>query len=319
MQLDKTAIAIRERSSREIFDLTLVVLRNYWQPLLAVSLLAALPVMVFNVWILSWMLGEDAYLAAEANPAAESYIRIRYLAHLAGLCIIQFPLVSLPVTIYLGSRIFYEPITIAGVFRKLGSIWGRCTWVLGIYRLGVVTLGLIVFINRADASDPAKEILIAGAVGLALLIRSVRPFAPEILALELCPLKSEQPQRITYSQRSKSLHRMGESDNIGRFLSTSIVGLMLGAMLTGLFLFSKGFSTGNWTWTAWADYLYFPVMLWAVGLYLAVYRFLAYLDTRIRQEGWEIELRLKAEAGRMQGVHSPSSVPSRGSLEKAAS
>jgi hypothetical protein len=45
---------------------------------------------------------------------------------------------------------------------------------------------------------------------------------------------------------------------------------------------------------------YLPLSAWLVAGYLAVVRFLQYLDLRIRREGWEIELQLRAEAARLQ-------------------
>ena len=42
-----------------------------------------------------------------------------------------------------------------------------------------------------------------------------------------------------------------------------------------------------------------PLALWITAMYLTVVRFLSYLDLRIRYEGWEVELRMRAEANRM--------------------
>jgi hypothetical protein len=42
-----------------------------------------------------------------------------------------------------------------------------------------------------------------------------------------------------------------------------------------------------------------PVVLWIVGGYMTVVRFLGYLDLRIRREGWEVELTMRAEAARL--------------------
>ena len=38
---------------------------------------------------------------------------------------------------------------------------------------------------------------------------------------------------------------------------------------------------------------------WIVAVYFAVVRFLSYLDGRIRNEGWEVELLLRAQRGRL--------------------
>jgi hypothetical protein len=45
--------------------------------------------------------------------------------------------------------------------------------------------------------------------------------------------------------------------------------------------------------------LYFPLALWLVVGYFTVVRFLSYLDLRIRREGWEVELLMRAERTRL--------------------
>ena len=48
-----------------------------------------------------------------------------------------------------------------------------------------------------------------------------------------------------------------------------------------------------------ADFTVFlPLAAWLVVGYFAVVRFLCYLDLRIRREGWEVELLLRAEGAR---------------------
>ena len=42
-----------------------------------------------------------------------------------------------------------------------------------------------------------------------------------------------------------------------------------------------------------------PVAGWLTAAFMTVVRFLNYLDTRIRHEGWEVELRLRAEGKRI--------------------
>ncbi len=39
--------------------------------------------------------------------------------------------------------------------------------------------------------------------------------------------------------------------------------------------------------------------MWIVATFTAVVRFLGYLDLRIRFEGWEVELRMRAEGSRL--------------------
>ena len=50
--------------------------------------------------------------------------------------------------------------------------------------------------------------------------------------------------------------------------------------------------------------IFTPLSMWATATFLAVVRFLSYLDVRIRQEGWEVELRLRAEGARLMELQS---------------
>ena len=45
----------------------------------------------------------------------------------------------------------------------------------------------------------------------------------------------------------------------------------------------------------------YPLALWLVACLSVMVRFLVYLDTRIRLEGWEVELAMQAEALRQFG------------------
>ena len=46
--------------------------------------------------------------------------------------------------------------------------------------------------------------------------------------------------------------------------------------------------------------LYYPLALWLVMGFFAVVRFLGYLDLRIRREGWEVELMMRAEGAQLE-------------------
>ena len=50
----------------------------------------------------------------------------------------------------------------------------------------------------------------------------------------------------------------------------------------------------DWEWGPVMLHLCFPVTLWLVAGYFAVVRFMCYLDLRIRREGWEVELIMRA-------------------------
>ena len=58
---------------------------------------------------------------------------------------------------------------------------------------------------------------------------------------------------------------------------------------------------GQWEWAFDRPTytFYFQLALWIVVAYFTVVRFLGYLDLRIRREGWEVELIMRAERARL--------------------
>jgi hypothetical protein len=76
-------------------------------------------------------------------------------------------------------------------------------------------------------------------------------------------------------------------------------GMLLGQW--GLVGFLWALSSGQWEWSFLKPMftLYFQLSLWIVVCYFTIVRFLTYLDLRIRREGWEVELRMRAERARL--------------------
>ena len=58
---------------------------------------------------------------------------------------------------------------------------------------------------------------------IALVIRGSKPYVPEMILLELCPLRSKDPGQITLSKRSRALHRAAGGDASGRWVGTSVM------------------------------------------------------------------------------------------------
>ena len=300
MQLDRTEIVIRARSALELLDLSLLVLKKHAVQIAVTSALLGLPLLVLDVICVAWMLGEDTLLVAERMDDPLGAMRWRHSAHLIALFVMQFPLISLPTTVFLGNQIFYEPMPIRKLLRRLWPIAGRSVLVLGILRLGLAGLVLELFVNADVAFDWLIEFwLLFGLAAVGIIFRAGWPFAPEIIGLELCPLRSHQADQISYAARSRNLHRLLMTDHVARFIGAASFSSLLFLTLISGQLFIMGASTGDWQWNWWFDHVSLPLTMWFVGLFMAVFRFLSYLDSRIRLEGWEIELRLKAEAARM--------------------
>ena len=86
------------------------------------------------------------------------------------------------------------------------------------------------------------------------------------------------------------------------------IGLALASLLIGGALVASFWLTlwtvisqlsGRWHSLETAYAWYLPIALWMVIGFFAVVRFLSYLDLRIRREGWEVELMLRAAATRL--------------------
>ncbi len=308
MQLDKTEIVIRQRSALELLDLAMRVLRRHGLEVAAACALFGLPLLIADVWLSAWMFSEDAVLAAEQIAEPQIYLRWRHGVHLLVLFLFQFPLISLPATIFLGDQVFFASPTIKQLLAKLSGIWMQTLWVLGICRLGLVSLVLAFFVNRATVFDPLAEMLLLGGLALSLLIRAVWPFAPEILGLERCLIRPTRESPISYSVRRTGLHQSVSSDHVGRFMLCSISAIALAATLFGTALAAIFALVGNMDLSIWYDRILLPLIFWLVGLFVVVFRFLSYLDSRIRLEGWELELRLRAEGQRVSATMSPPAV-----------
>ena len=308
MQLDRTEIVIRQRTGLELFDLSLLLLKRHIGKIAATMALLGLPLLALDVFSLAWMLGEDAYLASEHLEAPREIMWWRYTGHLVLLFTLQFQLISLPTAVFLGNIIFFESINLRQLMRRLLPVTWRALYVLGVQRLGLVNLVLLWTINRSVAFEAAKEIwMLCVFSSIALLLRASWPFAPEILGLEFCKLRTGKGGELSYWQRSKGLHNPMASENFTRFMASSFFAIMLCLMLLGTALFLQGVASGNWLWNRWFDFLILPLCMWLVGLFMAVFRFLSYLDSRIRLEGWEVELQIRAEANRLWQSSRPTS------------
>jgi hypothetical protein len=84
-------------------------------------------------------------------------------------------------------------------------------------------------------------------------------------------------------------------------LTTILVG-MVAFFFLGVLIVSSitlvGSVAGAWSWGWWMDWFLYPLALWIVAFWGTIVRFLIYMNMRIRGEGWELELKLKAEARR---------------------
>lgn len=297
MQLDQTRIAIRERNILDILDLSLRVIQAHALPLLAALLVGILPLAGLNHFLLGYKLGEDW---SEQTAS--------YLWWLAVLMLWEVPLATAPATMYLGQALFVaQPSALRIAKDGWQSLPQLFLWQV-ILRGPLIPLVVWGIVERWN---PGGMGFLGFLTSLGLMFWFVVwPYVNEVVLLERNPLRKRRAGGNSTYSRSAALH----GRNFGELLLRGIVSFVVGTLLfvsllasmdvlrsllfeePGLMLamFAEQESPGaEW-------YSIYPALAgWMVIGYFTVVRFLSYLDLRIRAEGWEVELGMRAEAARM--------------------
>jgi len=267
MQLDQNRIAIRERSYGEILDLTLHVLRAYAAPLAAAFLVGVVPAMLLNGWL----------TAGAVDTDAEGEFPAGYLFGMGLLVLWEMPLVTAPITLYLGQSLFAERAparkVAAGLAASLPQLLFYQVLLRGLLLPWVITW-FLPFVTW--------------------------PYLNEVILLERNPLRRGRRQQMTTGRRMMALHAGASGELFGQWLLAIMVGVLLVASVWLSLWCLAGVLVNEWQWQGMVYTLYYPLALWIVVGFFAVVRFLGYLDLRIRREGWEVELMMRAEGARLE-------------------
>lgn len=300
MQLDQTHVKIRLRTMAEIGDLALIMVRRYPAVLTVGFALGAIFWALLDLLVLAWIPLTESFYGLDDEEAVWEIIR--YLAWMGLLVMLQAPVAGVLSTLYLGLAVFEQRPTWASVRAEAKRGFTRWFWKLGIVRFAFPPVILLALRWGQPASgfwDAFVPLVILLWVSL---VRASRPFVPEILLLEQCPLRSKSNEVITASRRSKSLHRPLSGDLSGRFISVSVVLIVLMISIGYSLIWVRGISVGRWdVMNLFVLLVIYPLSLWCVAGISVMVRLLNYLDCRIRLEGWEVELAVRAEAMRQFG------------------
>ena len=77
MQLDKTAIVISQRSAVDLIDLSLVVMRRFWKPILFFAVLGIAPFALLNLVLLWPLTRYETLLIASSNVNSSAWYHFR--------------------------------------------------------------------------------------------------------------------------------------------------------------------------------------------------------------------------------------------------
>ena len=304
MQLDNTRIAIRERDLLETLDLALHVTRQFAGPWLLLSLLAIVPLAIVNYALIGWMLPDD--LDDQAIPW-------RFAWNMILLIYLEAPLAATFVVAYLGPAVFLEKKTIRQVIGDVIRYSPQIFLTQFLLRGVLPAWLLLLVVDRYTAGNPVEAFLLPVLALYATGMRAFRPYINEIVLLERNPLRSSNPNTITINKRSSHLHGPYSGDLLVRWLGCAGIALLLAALAWMTVVVAQGVLISDWPWnfsmgpppelTYNLDWfklqIAYPLCLWIVVAFMSVVRFLSYLDLRIRHEGWEVELLMRAEAMRL--------------------
>ncbi len=302
MQLDRTRIAIRERSLLETIDLALFVVREFAAPVIWCSLIAILPLALLNYALVGWMVPADY---------ENEWVGFRYLWSMTLLIFLEAPLAGIFVVAFLGLAVFLKEQTIRQVAHDVLKQLVPLLLCQGVLRGLFVAWGLLLLTSREEANGFIEGFLMLLVVGWSAAMRSFRPYINEIILLEQNPLLSRGGAAITVARRSSHLHAPYSGDLFVRWLGSAAIAVSLSGLVLATAFLAMGYLISDWVvfvsleegLTPNFDWfkleVIYPASLWLVVAFFSVVRFLSYLDLRIRHEGWEVELLMRAEAQRL--------------------
>ncbi len=286
MQLDQTRIVIRERDQWDLLDLSLHVIRAHGLQLLITSLGGAIPFAILNYWLLRDL------------PLSEAGDYWTYTWRMLLLVAFEMPLASAFSTMLLGQAMFTGAFDYRRIVQQTIESLPQLIWFQIILRAFFMPQ---VFFWGGMQRDFAPLLVLW--MLLWLVPYSSWPYLNEAILLERNPL-FRRPGSLSTWRRSRVLHARAGGDLFARVLAALTLGLLLVSALWLACWHFRGVLGDEFTFDRAMFTIYLPLSLWIIAGYFTVVRFLSYLDLRIRREGWEVELTLRAEADRLSRQHS---------------
>lgn len=265
MQLDRTRIVIRERSFADVLDLALAVVRQFAGSLGVVLVAGVAPLFALNTYLL-WNYHE---------PNLDLEWPLTHMVFLVLLVLWEIPLATAPATLYLGQALFDQRPSPRRIFDDLVRLLPQLLWYQVVLRIVVLLPPTWPWWFTGDA------------------------YTSEVILLERTPFRG-RTGRISTRRRLRMLHGGRKGDLFRQWITSIALGAMLVASWWGSMWAAAGLLFGQWDVTPVMLTHGFHLVIWLVVGLFAVVRFLAYLDLRIRREGWEVELLLRAEGVRLR-------------------
>lgn len=314
MDLDNTEIVIRERTLAQRIDLSFHLIRRFAGSVLLYSLVGIAPFFALNIFLVQ-TLDTDGYW--------EYYAWYGKWMMIAVLTTWETPFAMAPLVVFLSQRIFRQRVRLGATIRKALGRFSRQLVLYFLIRLNFLPVLIVMALYIGNEVEPFMFFAICTLLWNAIFFAG-RPYVDLIMLLEELGFRSKNdgPRLGT---RSAALHRYQAGDLFGESLSLLCLNIVFfiglySVQLWGVYIFWQNTVTLNWfSWT------FFAVALWGTQIFSTVFRFLGYLDTRVRLEGWELELRMKSEGAKVRrqmehlGFHPESTGPTPARIQSGAS
>lgn len=274
-QLDEHRIAIRERKYVDLLDLSLKVVASYAGPLALAITAGAGPMFLLNHCLLAGYVDQHTVLG---EP-------VHHLSMIAGLPIGLAASAGL---------VWYMLIVLLLIFLEMSLATAATT----------LYLGQAVFSGQPDARRIWREFRqsLPQLLVLQSLLRPLLLFYPyldEVILLERNPMRAPDRGKLSTMGRCHELHRGGIANGIVFRLVGLGTGVVVFAGIWLAILAARAILLGTLAIDLPMQTVYFQLSVWGAVGFFCVVRFLNYLNLRIRREGWEVELKLRAEAARL--------------------
>jgi len=255
VKTDAVRVAIRPRGLLECLDLAVMFCGRRPLPVAAATAIGAAPFIVLNRVVASG-LG-----AADALP-------------FAGILALETAWAAVPLTLYLGQSVFAERFSLRAAVRDFAGGLPALLLFQGVLRaacLAVCVLAPVVFVGMY--------------------------YLDQVILLERPPLAKVWQRRSAINRgRVMGMVRLACVDALllacgtalGTRLLAAVASLWRGRGIDWDFLGGEALAAAIFSWHG-------QIAFWATCGFLTVFRFFTYLDGRIRREGWDVELRLRAD------------------------
>jgi len=287
MDLENTDIEIRERSLSQRLDIALHIVSRYPLDLLKYGAMGIVPFFVLNIVVIQ---GLDSVGFWEFRYWASKWFLVW------ALTLFEAPLATAPLLLFLSQKIFRQQIRTAFIFKEIGRRALTLFLVHGLFRLNIVWLAMIVLAYQTESLEFFIFWLVVMCV-CGPVFWWLRPYVDCIIFLEQLPIWAGF-NKPTIGKRSRVLHGFSQSEVFSESVLVSLLTCFFAFGLYGIFLwiyfgiFQETITLNWFSWTFFAWALWIPLIL------TTLVRFLGYLDTRIRLEGWELELRMRSEGAK---------------------